>query len=177
MCAIDVRKAFLKGISDDELARLTWEPERDANFELTKEVAMILRMIPGFEDVDPATEVCHCTKPGAGCKDAQDSLEHYAMCPVVHEYGRRHLNLNIGSSCRQRGHFLVSGLNVANLVKEELARRAIWVYAVYRAFLYCRHNAGERFDVVELMEQFARIGVRSHTGASKALDYAWARSK
>ena len=36
LAAIDIRKAFLKGISYDELARLTGEPRREVNFELTK---------------------------------------------------------------------------------------------------------------------------------------------
>ena len=43
MAAIDIRKAFLKGVSYDELARETGEPRRGVNFELTEEAAAVLR--------------------------------------------------------------------------------------------------------------------------------------
>ena len=70
MAAIDIRKALLKGISYEELAKLTGEPERDVNFELDAETAAILRQCEGFENFDPRTEVLACTRPGQGSKDA-----------------------------------------------------------------------------------------------------------
>ena len=68
--ALDVSKAFLKGISYEELASKTGEPERDVNFELDSDAVAILRTLPGYEDFDPRVEVLHCDKPGTGCKDA-----------------------------------------------------------------------------------------------------------
>ena len=70
MAALDVKKAFLKGITYKQLAEQTQEPERNVNFELSQDAIEILRLVPGFEDFDPAREVLHCTKPGTGCVDA-----------------------------------------------------------------------------------------------------------
>ena len=70
MAAIDIRKAFLKGVSYDELAKETGEPRRDVNFELTEEAAAVLRTIPGYENFDHRYEVLSCVRPGTGCKDA-----------------------------------------------------------------------------------------------------------
>ena len=68
--ALDVKKAFLKGVSYAELAKGTGEPERDVNFELDADGAAIRRTIPGFEDFDPAVETLIMYKPIYGLKDA-----------------------------------------------------------------------------------------------------------
>ena len=70
MAAIDVRKAFLKGISYDDLAKETGEPRRDVSFELSEEACAVLCTLEGYEDFDWRTEVLHCVRPGTGCKDA-----------------------------------------------------------------------------------------------------------
>ena len=70
MAAIDVRKAFLKGITYKELAAMTGEPERNVNFELDAKSARVIRQFKGFEDFDPTTEVLHNLKAGTGCVDA-----------------------------------------------------------------------------------------------------------
>lgn len=70
MITIDVRKAFLKGITYEELAQQTGEPKRDVNFEVTADVAAVLRTIPGYENFDHRSEVLACTRPGTGSKDA-----------------------------------------------------------------------------------------------------------
>ena len=70
LAAIDVKKAFLKGITYAELAATTNEPAREVNFELSPDAVAILRQCPGFENFDPTREVLHNTKPGTGCKDA-----------------------------------------------------------------------------------------------------------
>ena len=67
---LDVKKAFLKGISYDELARITGEPRREVNFELDAESVAVLKTIKGYEDFNPSLEVLHMLKPGTGCKDA-----------------------------------------------------------------------------------------------------------
>ena len=46
LATIDVKTAFLKGISYDELAQPTSTPAREVNSELTPDVVTILRQIP-----------------------------------------------------------------------------------------------------------------------------------
>ena len=48
MAAIDVRKAFLKGITYDELAKETGEPRREVCFELSEEAVAVLKTIQGL---------------------------------------------------------------------------------------------------------------------------------
>ena len=66
----DISKAFLQGVTYEELARITGEPLREVNFYLPGYCIPFLRKIPGYEDFDPVTEVLHCDKPGTGCNDA-----------------------------------------------------------------------------------------------------------
>ena len=70
LMTIDVKKAFLKGISYEELSRVSGAPKREVNFDLSSEAVSMLRQCPGYEDFDPRTEVLSMTKPGTGCKDA-----------------------------------------------------------------------------------------------------------
>ena len=67
---LDVKKAFLKGISYDELATMTGDQRREVNFELDAESVAVLKTCKGYEDFNPAREVLHMLKPGTGCKDA-----------------------------------------------------------------------------------------------------------
>ena len=66
----DISKAFLQGVTYEELAAATGEPLREVNFYLPGYCIPYLRKIPGFQDFDPQTEVLHCDKPGTGCNDA-----------------------------------------------------------------------------------------------------------
>lgn len=70
LTAIDVKQAFLKGFTYEELACTTNEPSREVIFELKAGAVAALRQLPGYEDFAPRLEVLHCTKPGTGCKDA-----------------------------------------------------------------------------------------------------------
>lgn len=70
LAAVDVKKAFLKGITYEDLARTTNEPSLEVNFEWEADAVESLRQIPGYEDVDLRLEVLQCTKPGTGCKGA-----------------------------------------------------------------------------------------------------------
>lgn len=70
LTAIDVKEAFVKGITCEEVARTTSEPSREVNSELKAEAMAALRQLPGCEDVGPRAKVLHCTKLGAGCKGA-----------------------------------------------------------------------------------------------------------
>ena len=62
----DISKAFLQGVTYEELAKITGEPLREVNFYLPPGSVSLLRRVPGFENFDPSTEVCHCDKPGTG---------------------------------------------------------------------------------------------------------------
>ncbi len=62
--SIDVDKAFLQGLTYDELAKLTGEPRRNVAFTLPPGAATQLRKIPGYEAFDERFEVLECIKPG-----------------------------------------------------------------------------------------------------------------
>ena len=68
--SFDVSKAFAKGMTFEELSRITGEKLRVVQFEVTPEDAILLRKIPGFEGFDPATEVLSMIKAVYGLKDA-----------------------------------------------------------------------------------------------------------
>ena len=70
ICTTDISKAFLQGVTYEELAELTGEPIREVNFYLPAHCNDILRQVPGFEDFDEGSEILHCDKPGTGLVDA-----------------------------------------------------------------------------------------------------------
>ena len=70
LTTLDVKKAFLKGITYDELARTTGETRREVNFESDAGSVAVLKKCKGYEDFDLTREVLHMLKPGTGCKDA-----------------------------------------------------------------------------------------------------------
>ena len=68
--AIDVDKAFLQGLSYQELADLTGEEVREVHFTPPRGTEHLLKLIKGFESYDPRIHCLRCTKPGTGTKDA-----------------------------------------------------------------------------------------------------------
>ena len=70
ICTTDICKAFLQGVTYEELSSLTGEPIREVNFYLPGNCVSILKQVPGFEDFNEQTEVLHCDKPGTGLVDA-----------------------------------------------------------------------------------------------------------
>ena len=52
----DISKAFLQGVTYEELAEMTGEPLREVNFVLPAHFIPALRKCPGFETFDPRTE-------------------------------------------------------------------------------------------------------------------------
>ena len=66
----DISKAFLQGVTYEELAQLTGEKKREVNFYLPTWSIPLLRQVPGFENFDPKTEALRCDKPGTGLVDA-----------------------------------------------------------------------------------------------------------
>ena len=70
LASTDISKAFLQGVTYQELAKETNAPVRDVSFELCDRAASVLGRLSGMEGFDPQTEVLHCLKPGTGCRDA-----------------------------------------------------------------------------------------------------------
>lgn len=70
LASTDISKAFLQGVTYEELAQETNQTKRDVSFELCNRAAVALRKLPGMEGFDTQTEVLHCLKPGTGCRDA-----------------------------------------------------------------------------------------------------------
>jgi hypothetical protein len=70
ICTADISKAFLHGVTYEELAKLTGKKQREVNFYLPASNIALLQKVPGFEDFNPAKEVLHCDKPGTGLVDA-----------------------------------------------------------------------------------------------------------
>ena len=70
ICTADISKAFLQGLTYEQLAQMTGEPMREVNFYLPASNIPLLRQLPGFGDFDPQNEVLHCDKPGTGLVDA-----------------------------------------------------------------------------------------------------------
>ena len=74
LATADISKAFLQGVSYDELAQITGEPKRDVCFDLPKMSLPALRSLPGYQDFDPSRETLRCLKPGTGLKDAPQAF-------------------------------------------------------------------------------------------------------
>ena len=70
MCAADISKSFLQGVTYEELSRITGEPVREVNFTLPRYCVDMLPQIEGFETFNPDKKVLHCDKPGTGSVDA-----------------------------------------------------------------------------------------------------------
>ena len=70
ICTTDISKAFLQGVTYEELSSLTGEPIREVNFYLPGNCVSILKQVPGFEDFNEQAEVLHWDEPGTGLVDA-----------------------------------------------------------------------------------------------------------
>ena len=62
----DISMAFLRGLTFETISKRTGQPIRSIQFDLPPGAASILRMIPGYENFDPATETLEMLKPGFG---------------------------------------------------------------------------------------------------------------
>jgi len=67
---VDVEKAFLQGMTHEEIEASTGEKQRKAYFNLPPGSAALLRKIPGFEDFDERYECLESMKHGTGTKGA-----------------------------------------------------------------------------------------------------------
>eukprot|EP00959_Pyramimonas_sp_CCMP1952_P128444 2686092-Pyramimonas_sp.AAC.1 len=67
---MDIDKAFLKGLTYEELVHVTGEETRMVSFALPPGSAQVLRTLSGFSSCDESRHCLRCLKPGAGAKDA-----------------------------------------------------------------------------------------------------------
>eukprot|EP00971_Amphidinium_carterae_P057852 1144219-Amphidinium_carterae.1 len=98
--ALDVKKAFLQGVSYAELSTLTGEPLRDICFEVPASTAELIRQLPGFEGFNHVHDVLHLDKPGTWLKDAPRAFslkfrrvtaqQGYRQCTVDSELELKH---------------------------------------------------------------------------------------
>ena len=74
-----------------------------------------------------------------------------------------------------RGDFIVFGCDVCIPSEECLIRRAVCVYATYRATNLLRHSEGaDAGEAGDMLQQFAREGVRGHARTTHAMNSAFA---
>ena len=107
-----------------------------------------------------------------GCKCAEDSIEHYASCPMIRCFGWTFLRLHW---LPQEGllHLLV--LHGALSDDSSLCRAAILTYAAWRTTETLRRAAvPQHNDARRMLEQYAREAVRGHPSAAAMLDTSWA---
>ena len=91
--SFDVSQAFAKGLTFEEIARLTGTPLREVEFDLASEDVQYLKSLPGFEDFDPARETIQMIKPIYGLKDAPRAwrqrlhqvLSSFGLCQLLAE--------------------------------------------------------------------------------------------
>ena len=103
-------------------------------------------------------------------------MEHYAICPCVVRFGRSFLNIGRGPNNNQVGQFITLGLCDGTVAEDDLVRKALWVYATYRAVMETAHEEmGVTHDFQELLKQFAREGVQGHGRSTFILDSSFAR--
>eukprot|EP00974_Lingulodinium_polyedra_P133439 11225596-Lingulodinium_polyedra.AAC.1 len=57
ICTTDISKACLQGVTYEELAKETGQPQREVDFYLPASNIPHPQQLPGFEDFDPQKEV------------------------------------------------------------------------------------------------------------------------
>ena len=101
----------------------------------------------------------------------EDSIEHYARCSVTRDLCTGFVGLREDHHSKWLGNFVVLGSNRGSVDDMTLVRRAVVVYAVYRATNSLRHTPSDDYDVVkDMVHQFVREAVRGHTHATRLLE-------
>eukprot|EP00971_Amphidinium_carterae_P001637 32933-Amphidinium_carterae.1 len=88
LAQVDITKAFLQGVSYEELAAESGRPINEVNFEVPAGTLPALRSIEGYESFDPRYEVLGLLKPGTGLRDAPKAFS-IKLRKVTHEFGWR----------------------------------------------------------------------------------------
>ena len=113
--------------------------------------------------------VLHCSAT------AEDSIEHYCVCPCVKRVAAGYLHLNPLTQVGLHSFQLCSPFVRS---KEELTGTALLVYATYRATNHFRNNPTQsRADVDQALRQWAREGAFGSTFSLRVLDKAWSPNR
>ena len=106
----------------------------------------------------------------------EDSIEHYSCCRTTHLFGRKLCNLRAQEGGDRLGELVTLGLNSGTSTDDDIVLKGIWNYALYRAVCTINHSPMDnQEEVVELMKQLAREGVRENEDAQKVLRGVWAQ--
>ena len=107
-----------------------------------------------------------------GCGgEAEDSLEHYAYCKVVHAAARKFLRIHVDIKDAKDWFFL----NGSNEEDEDCLRGlALLHYTTYNATNHYRHNGvPETKRAEEALEQYLKNAVEGHAESTSYLDNRW----
>ena len=66
----DVGSAFLKGLTFEQVSKMTGEPLRAVQLDLPQSAVRLIRSFRGYEQYDPARHCLEMIRPGFGLKDA-----------------------------------------------------------------------------------------------------------
>ena len=103
-----------------------------------------------------------------------DAIEHYLRCPVVHDFARRRLRLDIPMD--SRWPVMLFECVPPNLIGQSSlpTRLALLHYCIYRAVNMIRHNSGLPLaELPHLLGQALTEGVRGHKQATQVLSQLW----
>ena len=76
------------------------------------------------------------------------------------------------------GDLVTLGVNSGKVSEENIVKKGIWIYALYRTMCTLHHNPLQcQNEVVEMMKQYAREAARGHTGATHTLEGIWSRDQ
>ena len=116
-----------------------------------------------------------CNQCVLGCPiGAEDSIEHYCRCHVVRSFGLMFLNFSFSHDDALE-EFVLAGVGTRwTENKDDLAKLAILVYAVYRTTNTARTQGRVSPTFAkQMLGQFAKEAVRGHPRSSKVWDGAW----
>ena len=107
-----------------------------------------------------------------GCAPgAEDSVEHYAVCPCTRELASRYLRLD---PVLQVNLYTFTCCNPHIQSTEDLVTSGLLVYAVYRATNHIRRTPlPPNACIYDALAQWAREGARGHSRSSRILDSRW----
>ena len=123
-----------------------------------------------FQQRSSADNVCLL-----GCSTgAEDSVEHYSVCPRTRELASRQLRLRLPEQVNLYT-FMLCNPHVRS--SEDLTAAALLVYTIYRATNHIRHNPlPSGTTLFEALAQWTREGAKGHECSSRILDSRWAAS-
>ena len=102
---------------------------------------------------------------------AQDSLEHYACCPIVQGAAHRHLSLPASQWPNALLEFLLCSPGILEATDTHLTKRALLLYAAYSVTNTLRNMAGDmpREEIPRMLQQALWEGARGHRPAERVL--------